>query len=150
MRFPERALTIPGHGGAIEDDGERVFLGLGVRNGGQGLAVIHGWRVDVLEGIEQVSVRPDPDSFRRQQLDLFIPAGERGVWLGAVRDRHDDVLRPLRAALTAGERVIIDLLYGDHEGGQRTIARFSLVADEDGERRALVLRYWNLDREDPR
>ena len=47
--------------------------------------------------------------------------------------------------------MIIDILYGDHEGGQRTVARFSMVTDEDVKpRRAGVLRYWNLDRADPR
>jgi hypothetical protein len=51
----------------------------------------------------------------------------------------------------SGGRIIIDLLYGDHEGGQRAIARFSLVAADDGQARyANVLRYWNLDNDDPR
>ncbi len=48
--------------------------------------------------------------------------------------------------------MMLDLIYGDHEGGQRTIARFALVPDDDtpGGLRANVLRYWNLDRDDPR
>ena len=46
---------------------------------------------------------------------------------------------------------MIDLLYGDHEGGQRAIARFSLIVADDGNARFVnVLRYWNLDYEDPR
>ena len=57
----------------------------------------------------------------------------------------------MRQAVREDQRVIVDLLYGDHEGGQRTIARFALVPDDDAAcRRALVLRYWNLDRDDPR
>jgi hypothetical protein len=48
-------------------------------------------------------------------------------------------------------RVVVDLLFGDHEGGQRTIARFGISdwPDVEGER-AEVLRYWNVDRDDPR
>ena len=43
-------------------------------------------------------------------------------------------------------------MYGDHEGGQRAIARFSVgsVPDDLDTPRAEVLRYWNLDAEDPR
>ena len=44
---------------------------------------------------------------------------------------------------------MVDLLYGDHEGGQRTIARFGITdwPEVEGER-AEVLRYWNVDRDD--
>jgi hypothetical protein len=30
--------------------------------------------------------RPDRDEFRRQQLDLYLPAGDTGYWQGAMRD----------------------------------------------------------------
>ncbi len=52
--------------------------------------------------------------------------------------------------------MLVDLLYSDHEGGQRAIARFGLSSsldspdDEAGLVRAEVLRFWNVDREDPR
>jgi hypothetical protein len=46
---------------------------------------------------------------------------------------------------------MIDLMYGDYEGGQRTIVRFSLITGDDGDGRfANVLRYWNVDGDDPR
>ena len=46
---------------------------------------------------------------------------------------------------------MIDLLYGDYEGGQRTITRFSVNPDEErGARDAAVVRYWNVDGADPR
>ncbi len=52
-------------------------------------------------------------------------------------------------------------MYGDHEGGQRTIVRFVMApwpADADGAdgdpsgdgKRVTALRYWNVDRDDPR
>jgi hypothetical protein len=47
--------------------------------------------------------------------------------------------------------VLVDVLYGDYEGGQRTIARFGLARHGAGEAyRAEVVRYWNVDGEDPR
>ena len=53
----------------------------------------------------------------------------------------------------------IDLLYGDHEGGQRVITRFSVTPrttpatspDDDGKLWiASAVRHWNVDRPDPR
>jgi hypothetical protein len=58
----------------------------------------------------------------------------------------------------------VDLLYGDHEGGQRTITRFTVLpvhhpaaaADPDagpdarGAWLATASRHWNIDRPDPR
>ena len=44
----------------------------------------------------------------------------------------------------------LDLLYGDHQGGQRTVSRFSLLPAGDSEWLATIARHWNLDRPDPR
>jgi hypothetical protein len=45
----------------------------------------------------------------------------------------------------------VDILYGDAEGGQRMIIRFSVfpIADRD-EMLAIAVHHWNLDRPDPR
>src|ERR1700735_4345961 len=40
-------LSVPGHGSVIEVHDERVYLSIGLRNGGAGLAVIHGWQAEV-------------------------------------------------------------------------------------------------------
>ena len=155
VRFPERLVVVPGHRAAIEATEDVIYLAMALRNGGAGLAVIHGWRVGVsdpnISQSEQIGQRPDADEFRRQQLDLYIPAGDTGFWQGALRDPQDPVQATVRSALGGGERVLLDLLYGDHEGGQRAVARFGIVADDDGQgRRAMILRYFNLDRDDPR
>ncbi|HSO98741.1 MAG TPA: hypothetical protein VLP43_07300 [Solirubrobacteraceae bacterium] len=145
-----RRVDVHGHGGTIQIDDGAVYMAIALRNGGQGLAVIHGWHAHVPPP-EGNAVAPDPEDFRRQQIDLYIPAGDTGYWQGAIRDPGDPQLEPVRRAVREGTRVLVDLLYGDHEGGQRTMARFSLVDDDDpAGRRALVLRYWNLDRADPR
>ncbi len=144
-------LTVPGHGAAIERTGEVVYMGIGLRNGGAGIAVLHGWRVEVAERAVGVGA-PDESEFRRQQRDLYIPAGDRGFWQGALRDANDPVLDEIRnLRQSEGQRLVVDLMYGDHEGGQRTIARFGISAWPELEgKRAEVLQYWNVDGDEPR
>lgn len=152
LRFgDQQVLTVPGHGGAVFLADEAIYLAMALRNGGSGLAVIHGWRVGPRERTGEG--RPDLDDFRSQQIDLYIPAGDTGYWLGALRDRSDPKFDEVRSTLGEHEPLQIDLLYGDYEGGQRTIARFILAKwpdDEVAGKRATVLRYWNVDGHDPR
>ncbi len=143
-------MTLAGHQGALEHANGHLYMALGLRNGGTGLAVLHGWHAEALVR-ERQRERPDPDRFRRQQLDLYIPAGDTGFWQGAIRDPQDPYHEGIRSALSSGSRVQIDILYGDYEGGQRTVARFGIGPDaETGETRSQTIHYWNLDRVDPR
>jgi hypothetical protein len=150
LRFGDgQVLIVPGHGGAIEVANGNVYMAVALRNGGSGIAVIHGWHAAVRD---RAGEDPAPaEEFRRQQLDLYIPAGETGFWYGAIRDADDPSYGSVRTAAEHGERVLIDILYGDYEGGQRTISRFA-VSDWPGVEgeRAQVLRHWSLDRHDPR
>jgi hypothetical protein len=150
VRFGDgQVLIVPGHGAALQAARGNVYMAIALRNGGTGLAVIHGWRARVMQRTD--SIRPELDDFRRQQRDLYIPAGDTGFWQGAIRDQDDSDYDALRAAAQRHDRVMVDLLYGDHEGGQRTISRFSISQWDDVEgERAEVLRYWNVDRDDPR
>jgi hypothetical protein len=145
-------MTVAGHRAAAAVDEGRVFLAITVRNAGAGVAVIHGWRTGGYGGdAGTVHEAPDVDDFRRQQLDLYIPAGEVGVWRGAIRDAGDRDLAGMVRTIEERGRIFVDLLYGDYEGGQRTIARFGLLIDGDEEPRfANVLRYWTVDGADPR
>jgi hypothetical protein len=144
-------IKVEGHRGTVHvsDDGG-VFLGLSLRNGGAGMAVIHSWHV--FAEAERRAARPESiDDFRRQQLDIWIPSGETAVWRGAIRDTTDADNVMVRREAAAGQRIFVDLVYGDIEGGQRSIARFALPTDaEDNYGRAEVLRYWALDGSDPR
>lgn len=143
-------LRVPGHGGALEVHDEQIYMAIGLRNGGSGLAVIHGWQAQVLS-LTAGATAPDVSGFRRQQRDLYIPAGYSGFWQGAIRDPAAPEYPEILAAAGAGQRVMVDLLYGDHEGGQRSVARFGISSgDDDTAGRADVLRYWNIDGDDPR
>jgi hypothetical protein len=150
IRFgDDQLLTVPGHGGALKVGGDNIYMAVGLRNGGSGIAVIHGWHAAVRE---RATEDPAPiEDFRRQQVDLYIPAGDTGFWFGAIRERDDPAHRSVRTAVETRSRVMIDILYGDYEGGQRTISRFAVSdwPEVEGER-AQVLRHWSVDRHDPR
>ncbi|MGH2888411.1 MAG: hypothetical protein ACRDNJ_02175 [Solirubrobacteraceae bacterium] len=151
VRFGDgHRLVVPGHGAAAQETGGSVYLSIALRNGGSGLAVVHGWRARPRAASQSEVPLSRLDEFRRQQLDLLIPAGEVTFWLGAMRDPHEPGYDEVLAAVRAGEPLQVDLLYSDHEGGQRTVARF-IVSDwpeEEGER-ATVVRYWSVDGADP-
>jgi hypothetical protein len=154
---PERVMfgegqrvTIEGHRGVIEVIDGRIYMAIGLRNAGAGIAVLHGWHMAPYQQ-GMAHQRPELDEFRRQQRDLYIPAGGYGFWQGAIRDPADPSYEGIRAAATDGTRLTLDLLYSDHEGRQRAIARFGVTMSEEGSgRSANVLRYWNVDRDDPR
>ena len=79
-----------------------------------------------------------------------MPASDIGFWQGAFRDPAATEFAAARAAIDSRQRMAVDLLYGDHEGGQRTISRFVFNPREDGQWIVVVARHWNLDRPDPR
>jgi hypothetical protein len=150
VRFGDgQLLTVPGHGGAVQCANDNVYMAIALRNGGSGMAVIQGWDVSTHERTGEPPKAAE--EFRRQQLDLYVPAGDTGFWQGAIRDPDDPDYAPLRSAAERGQRVMVDVLYGDHEGGQRTITRFAIADWEEVEgERVQVLRHWNIDRADPR
>ena len=136
-----------------EDGNETVYLAMSLHNAGQGVAVIHGWRFYPSRpgGLDQA--HPPPETFRRQARDLYIPVNDVGFWQAAFRDQGDPEYPAAREAIKARTPVGIDLLYGDHEGGQRVISRFSVMPREDdgeGYWMPSVTRHWNIDRPDPR
>jgi hypothetical protein len=142
-------LARGGHGVAEVTDSV-IYLAVAVRNVGSGLAVLHGWSLRFDEMTADVR-HGDPASFRRLTRDLYVPAGDNGFWQGALRDPSEPVFNATREVINDCRRLNIELLYGDHEGGQRTISLFSLTRpDFDSEWVASVGRHWNLDRPDPR
>jgi hypothetical protein len=55
-----------------------------------------------------------------------VAPDDNGLWLGALRDPAAGIFRTVTDAIKAGEPLVINLLYGDFEGGQRVISQFSL------------------------
>src|SRR6478609_2280074 len=112
-----------------------VYYAAAFRNAGTGLAVIHGW-APATTRLEATAPAPAVDDFRPMTLDIYVPAGESAAWMAAVREADSGLSRTLRSAVEADEPLTVDLLYGDAEGGQRTITRFGFLPDPDepGER----------------
>jgi len=145
-------VMTPSGGGTAEVTDEVIYLTMSVRNVGSGIAVLHGWRIEPELQFERLAqlARPPLEEFRRLSRDLYIAAGEVGFWQGAFRDRTEPGFAEARGRIKARERVLIDLLYGDHQGRQRMVSRFSLLPHGDGGWLATVARHWNVDRPDPR
>jgi hypothetical protein len=141
---------LQGGRGAAEVDGGNVYLGISLRNAGRGIGVLHGWRFAV--GRQPMDGHPPLTDFHQHQRDIFIAPNDIGFWQAAFRDDSDPQYGDAVAAVQAREMLTIDVLYGDHEGGQRAISRFTLQprGDDDPVWLASVVRHWNIDRPDPR
>jgi hypothetical protein len=138
-----------GHGVVEHDDGI-VYVAISVRNVGSGIAVCQGWTVNAGPGssLAQASHTP-PEQFRLQSRDLYIPAGDIGMWQGALRNPDDSVRVAVAEAVVAAQSLTVELLYSDQVGRQRTVSRFSLIPANDTWIASLV-RHWYLDWDGPR
>jgi hypothetical protein len=142
--------SLRGGRGAAEVERGIVYLAISVRNAGRGIAVLHGWRFGA--GAQSQDRPPELAEFRHQQRDIFVGPEDVGFWQAAFRDEADPQYDEAVATVTSGEVLTIDVLYGDHEGGQRAISRFMMrpLGDEERIWLASVVRHWNVDRPDPR
>ena len=77
---------------AVQRADHNYYFVIPLRNVGSGLAVLHAWHVSGVEPREH-SDHAAPETFRRQVLDLYVPAGDTGYWQGAVRDPDDPLCR---------------------------------------------------------
>jgi hypothetical protein len=150
VRFRDgRWVSVSGGMAAVERDGENYYFVIPLRNVGTGLAVLRSWHIAVLVPRPDTG-HPALGEFRPQTRDIYVSAGDTGVWQGSVREPDDPFRQGLQEALLAGEMLTVDLLYGDHEGGQGTISRFILTREENDQWRCGVVRHWVLEGIDPR
>jgi hypothetical protein len=148
--WSDRHVAVVEGGKAVfEVENGIIYLAMGLRNVGSGIALLHGWHV----GPDQAFSREDPvppDEFRRLSIDLYIASGGSGYWESAVREPDDPARLALLNALEQREPIRVDLLYGDQQGGQRTISRFTILPAADDGWYCQVSRHWNVDRPAPR
>jgi hypothetical protein len=144
-----RHLVVRGGMAAVEEADGQIYLAITLRNVGAGLAVLHGWHLWPERQLANVP-HADPSGFRRLQRDLYIAAGDTGYWQGALREPDDELRPAVGEALQRPRALSVDILYGDHEGGQHTISRFGLTPREGSEWFCSVVRHWSLDGHDPR
>jgi hypothetical protein len=145
----EEYLRIEGGRGAISVTEGAILLAMSLRNAGAGVAVLHSWRLYPERRIGE-NEEPDQNSFTRLTRDIYIPARDMGFWQGTFRDPISPEFIEAKAAIESGHSMTVDVLYGDHEGGQRTITRFALLPASEGAWLVTAGRYWNVDRDDPR
>jgi hypothetical protein len=150
--------------GSLGPDTPVVYLAIALRNAGSGIAVLHGWHF--YPEWHRDREHAPLEGFQRQSRDLYIPVGDVGFWQGTFRDTEQAAYTEARKVVEAHEAWTVDLLYGDGEGGQRTITRFTVlplnrsVREQDpgantepeveGGWLASVSRHWNIDRPEPR
>jgi hypothetical protein len=142
-------VKVGGGHAAIEVTDEAIYLVMALRNAGTGLAVLDRWDFYGERRIGTQTYR-DPATFHRLTRDIYLSANDIGFWQGALRDPSEPIFSEVREAVEARRAMTVDLLYGDHEGGQRTISRFAIIPSPDGSWLTAVGRHWNLDRANPR
>jgi hypothetical protein len=148
IQYPEgKSLEVDGGSAAIEVTDEVVYLAVSVRNVGSGVAVLHGWHVQ--PGLLIERTHPPVEEFTTQNLDIYVAPGDDGLWLSALRDPAAGTFKAVTGAFTAGEPLVINLLYGDFEGGQRVITQITLRHTPE-RWLAQATRHFNVDRPDPR
>lgn len=128
-----------------------IYLALSLRNVGSGIAVCQGWTVNASMLTSRVAPRHAPlASFRPQTRDLYIAAGDFGMWQGAIRSSEDPDYATLAEAIENRQPISIELLYSDQVGGQRTVSRFGLTPWPDETWFAQASRHWFLEGPAPR
>jgi hypothetical protein len=147
MWSDEHFAKLPGGQATIEPVDGVVYMAIALRNVGPGIAVLRGWSVTV--GFDADRPMTPIDEFRRQGRDIYIAPGDTGYWHAALREADDPLRIPVTTGASGHDRLTIDLLYGDFEGGQRTVTRVGLTWRNDVWITG-TSRHWNLDRDDPR
>jgi len=143
------AVRLAGARAVAEQQDGVIYLAMALRNLGTGIALLHGWYPIVGRAFLN-EPHADPADFRRLTIDLYIAPGDSGYWEGAIRDADDPVRPGFMSVLRDREPFTIDVLYGDQEGGQRTISRFNVLPTTDDGWYCQPARHWYLDRPDPR
>ena len=140
---------VAGGRASVEVTDEAIYLLVSLRNVGNGLAVLDRWEL-MPDRVRDERTKGEEESFRRLTRDIYVAPGDLGFWQGTLRDPNEDLFKSIRKAAEEPRAMTLDILYRDHEGGQRTITRFGLIPSPEGKWLATVSRHWNLDRPEVR
>lgn len=141
-------FAVPGGCASVEVVQGRLYVVLSLRNVGPGIGVLHGGRLDPTTPRGRTE-HTSTDEFRMLSRDIYIPAGKIGFYQIAFRDEQGAERDAMLEAVRSG-RFSAEVLYGDFEGGQRVITRYTVVQQEDGTWQIGTVRHWQVDRPDPR
>jgi hypothetical protein len=142
-------VMVEGGRASVEVTDDAIYLVMTVRNVGTGLGVLDRWRLH--DDLDVPTFQPtDISDFRRLTRDLYVPPGDFSFWQGALRDPSEPLFVRTREAIEERRRLNLELLYGDMEGGQRTISLFTFSPMDNGSWLSTLARHFFLDRDDPR
>ena len=144
-------VTLKGGWATAEAEQDVVYFTISLRNVGTGLAILNAWRFFEERprlGVDPVA--PSLEEFHRLTRDIYIAPQDIGFWQGVFRDPQEELFSRAQRTVTERTAFTIDLLYGDADGGQRVITRFSVLPHPDDGWITAVSRHWNVDRNDPR
>lgn len=143
-------VSAAGGRAAVEVVEGAIYLAISLRNVGSGIAVCQGWVARPGAGATRDYPTHAPlEEYRLQSRDLYVPAADIGMWQGALRSPDDPVRAAIADAIERGEPFMVELLYSDQVGQQRTISRFGLRSTGDTWLPQLT-RHWYLDWDGPR
>jgi hypothetical protein len=151
-----QVFALPAGRPLVERAAGIIYLAVPLSNVGAGIAVLRAYHLQA-ESADHVArdpkgvarhrrgdTPPGIASFAPQQRDLIISTGRVGFWQAALRDPGTPLFAATAEALDTAGRITVDILYGDHEGGQPTITRLVLLPDDARVWRCDATRYWNL------
>ncbi len=132
---------------------EAIYLAASLRNAGTGIAVMQAWRMYPGERVTDLASE-EAEPYHHLTRDIYIAPGDVGFFQGALRDPAAEEFTAARKAIEAREMLTVQLMYSDHEGGQRAVTQLNFYAHELDDQSvgwfASTSRHWNLDRENPR
>ena len=156
VQFADGRVFPLGNGQAlVEQNVGVIYLAIPLCNVGAGLALLRGYH---LQGEPASDVAQDPRgpaqhlrgdpppqarAFSRQQRDLLISTRRPGFWQAALREPTTQLHKEVAQAIETLGRVTVDVLYGDHEGGQPSVTRFVLMPEATSWR-CDATRHWSL------
>jgi hypothetical protein len=156
VRFADGRIFPLSNGQAlVQQDAGIIYLAIPLCNVGAGLALLRGYH---LQGESAADAAQDPRgvarhlrgdlppewrTFSPQQRHLLISTSRAGFWQAALRDPETRLHKEMAEAIETRGRVTVDVLYGDHEGGQPSVTRFVLLPEADSWR-CDATRYWSV------
>jgi len=129
---------------------DSIYFVISLRNTGNGPAVLDRWQVTLSEEGGTQREAPNTTDYRRLTRDLYIGAGDTGLWQGTIRDTTDPLFTAATQAIADRGTILIDIQYSDQDGGQHIISRFTLTHRDKDNWLASTVRHWHLDSTDPR
>jgi hypothetical protein len=98
IQFMEgRFVKVAGGSATLQVADGAVYMVISVRNVGTGLAVMHGWHVDVTG--QPLQTPPPLEDFTTQTRDIYVASGDIGFWQGALRDPAAAQFKAIAAAI---------------------------------------------------